>query len=177
MEVIQTAIADCLVLVLNRHADDRGSLTELFRSSRYQAHGLSTPWTQINCSTSRKNVVRGIHSAPFAKLVTCVHGRVFDVVVDLRPGSGTYGRWIGEELSPANGRQVYVPPSCGHGFMALENESIVVYAQTGEYDPKIERTVNWRDPKIGIVWPAAEEYILSPRDHDIGFHESFGFRT
>lgn len=174
MDVIRKAIADCMVVVLDRHTDARGELTELFRASRYSAHGLTTPWTQINCSTSRKNVVRGIHIAPFAKLVSCIHGRVFDVVVDLRPASPSYRRWISEELSPANGRQIYVPPGCGHAFMALEPDSTVVYAQTGEYDPKVERTVHWRDPEIGIVWPVADEYILSPRDKDSSSHEPLG---
>jgi dTDP-4-dehydrorhamnose 3,5-epimerase len=168
MELMPTPIADCCVLVLDRYADSRGVLTELFRGSRYAGHGLPTAWTQINCSTSAKNVVRGIHIAPFAKLVACVQGRIFDVIVDVRPGSASYRRWVGEELSPTNGRQLYIPPGCGHAFMALEEQSTVVYAQTGEYNPAVERTINWRDPQLGITWPVADKYILSPRDRDSG---------
>jgi len=166
MEIRTTAIADCRLLILDRFQDTRGVFAELYRAGRYAPSELAPAWRQINCSTSRKNVVRGIHAAPFAKLISCVHGRVFDVVVDLRPASPTYKRWVGQELTPENGLQVYVPPGCGHGFMALEDDSIVVYAQSGEYDPKIERTVHWQDEQIGIQWPAAAEYILSPRDRE-----------
>ena len=166
MQVTPTSIQDCWLLLLDRHADDRGSLTELYRESRYAPHNLVGPWQQINCSCSRQNTVRGIHAAPFAKLVSCVAGRVFDVAVDLRPASPTYRRWFGQELSPEKANQLYIPPNCGHAFMALEDNSVVVYAQTAQYQPHVERTIHWRDPAIDIAWPVADTYILSARDRD-----------
>jgi dTDP-4-dehydrorhamnose 3,5-epimerase len=164
MRILTTPIAGCQVIQMDRQPDFRGSFVELFNERRYQQSGLAWPWQQLNCSHSRKNVVRGIHIVPFAKLVTCVKGRVFDVVVDMRPASATYLRWVGEYLSEENAGQVHVPSHCGHAFMAMEPDSIVIYAQDAEYDPAVETSVHWRDETIGITWPDADEYIVSSKD-------------
>jgi dTDP-4-dehydrorhamnose 3,5-epimerase len=164
MKILPTPIAGCHVIHMDRYPDSRGSFVELFNERRYQESELAGPWKQLNCSHSRKNVVRGIHIVPFAKLVTCVKGRVFDVVVDMRPSSATYLRWFGEYLSEENAVQVHVPSHCGHAFMAVEPDSIVVYAQDAEYDPAAETSVHWRDETIGIAWPDADEYLVSAKD-------------
>jgi dTDP-4-dehydrorhamnose 3,5-epimerase len=164
MKILTTPIAGCQVIVMDRHPDSRGSFVELYNESRYHKGELARDWKQINCSHSRKNVVRGIHIVPFAKLVTCIKGRVFDVVVDMRPSSPTYLRWFADYLSEENAAQVYVPPHCGHAFMAMEPDSILVYAQDAEYDPAVETSVHWRDETIGIAWPYADEYLVSPKD-------------
>jgi dTDP-4-dehydrorhamnose 3,5-epimerase len=166
MQLLPTPIHGCFVVALRRFEDERGSFEELYNRQRYRAQDLpiQDDWQQVNCSRSRRNVVRGIHVAPFAKLVTCLRGRVFDVVVDTRPDSPTFRRWHAEELSDDNARQVYVPPGCGHGFMALDEDNLVVYLQTATYDPTVERTVHWRDPGLAIPWPPAERYVVSARD-------------
>jgi len=162
MKIEPTKIKDCHIVLLDRHDDDRGFFVELFREPG--PGPLAGPWLQGSCSRSRKNVVRGLHVTEYAKLVTCVRGRVFDVVIDPRQASPSYGKWIGAELSPENARQVYVPAGCGHGFMALEDETTVVYLQGGQWDPHKEYAVHWRDPTLQIAWPAADAYSLSAKD-------------
>jgi dTDP-4-dehydrorhamnose 3,5-epimerase len=162
MKAEPTIIADCFIVSLDRHDDERGFFVELFRDLGRQP--WAGPWLQANCSRSGKNVVRGLHVAPYAKLVTCVSGRAYDVVVDLRPSSPSYRKWTAVELSPANARQVYIPASCGHGFMSLEEDTTLVYLQAGLYDASRDRTVHWRDSSLGIEWPAADRHILSAKD-------------
>jgi dTDP-4-dehydrorhamnose 3,5-epimerase len=165
MDIISTSIEGCIVLAVKRFEDSRGFFEELYNEDRYeQAAGLRRQWRQVNCSRSRRHVVRGLHLAPFAKLVSCLKGEIFDVVVDLRRDSPSYRRWNGWRLSETNNHQVYVPPGCAHGFMALADDNLVVYLQTDTYNPKAERSLFWRDPTIGIEWPAASEYILSDKD-------------
>jgi dTDP-4-dehydrorhamnose 3,5-epimerase len=165
MQIIQTPIRDCVVLVIPRFEDDRGFFEELYNEDRYgRAAALDRVWRQANCSRSRRNVVRGLHLAPFAKLVTCLRGEVFDVVVDLRPSSPTYRKWTGWRLSEDNAHQIYVPPDCAHGFMALGEDNLVVYLQTATYNPKGERNLHWRNNDLGIDWPPAVDYIVSARD-------------
>jgi dTDP-4-dehydrorhamnose 3,5-epimerase len=166
MQLLPTPIHGCFVVALRRFPDERGSFEEVYNRQRYRAQDvpIQDDWQQVNCSRSVRNVVRGIHIAPFAKLVTCLRGRVFDIVVDMRPDSPTYRRWHAEELSDENARQIYVPPACGHGFMGLDEDNLVVYLQTATYDPAVERTIHWRDPRLAIPWPAAERYVVSARD-------------
>jgi dTDP-4-dehydrorhamnose 3,5-epimerase len=116
---------------------------------------------QINCSVSQKNVIRGLHVAPFARLVYCVKGQVFDVVADVRKDSKTYLQYDSVILSGHNQKSIFIPPFCAHGFLAMEDESIVVYAQDSTYDPKVEVSVNHADPKLNIKWPWP---ILSEKD-------------
>ena len=187
MHYLKTLVNDCLVIYPDRHSDDRGAFFELYNEHRYierfiGLRDLSNPkmdniatnilecrWLQTNCSVSNRNVVRGIHLASYAKLVTCVLGRVWDVVVDLRVMSPTYLKWFAIDLAHdrnAEPTQIYVPPGCGHGFFSYEDISVVVYQQTGQYDPVNEKCINWRDPTLKIEWPEAPEYILSQKDNE-----------
>lgn len=120
----------------------------------------------MNLSESHKHVVRGLHVASFGKLCTCVRGKLFDVVVDVRKGSPTFGKWIGVWLTMDNQSQLYVPPGCAHGFFAAQNETALLYAQDGLYDPADSRTLLWNDSQVGINWPECKEYILSDKDKD-----------
>ena len=179
----KTKISDCVIIRPKVFHDNRGSFFEAYSSKNYletfinEREGPGNPlgsiliqsqWRQTNCSVSAYGVVRGIHIVPFAKLVTCLHGHVWDVVVDMRPESPTYLQWVGVGLdSPTRGdqtTQIYVPPGCGHGFFSYEDDSVVMYAQTGIFDPKVESSVNWRDKKLDIKWPFCSNYILSPKD-------------
>ena len=189
MKYDKTKINDCLVIHLDLYRDKRGMFYESYNHLRYLKTFINTDggpawegpgnpigeqivqssWRQTNCSISHKGVVRGIHIAPFAKLVTCVSGYVWDVVVDMRKDSPTYLTWIGVDLMSDYPKQVYVPPGCGHGFMSFENGSVVTYSQTGLYDPKLETSVNWRDKKLNIYWPRDYDYILSPKDEEAPF--------
>lgn len=162
----QTKINDCFIIKPQTYPDHRGVFFEVYNKAGFGIADVE--WQQMNCSASHLGVVRGIHIVPFAKLVTCVHGYVWDVVVDMRKDSPTYLTWVGIDLQASKPTQVYVPPGCGHGFMAFE-PSVVVYAQTGVYDPKLESSVNWRDPKINVDWPYSYEYIVSPKDSEAPF--------
>lgn len=163
MNLVATNIHGCYLIKSERYADPRGFFQEIYSEKTYGA--CAQKWLQANWSVSRRHVVRGLHKAPFAKLCTCVVGRIFDVVVDLRKDSPTYREWYGVWLSAENGLQMYVPPDCGHGFFAAE-DSTLIYLQSGLYNPAAEVTVHWQDPKLGIAWPQVEEYILSDKDRN-----------
>jgi dTDP-4-dehydrorhamnose 3,5-epimerase len=144
--------------------DDRGSFLEIWRDSEYRAHDIG-PFVQDNASMSSRGVVRGLHfQEPHGqgKLITVLHGRVFDVAVDVRFGSPTFRRWISAELSAENCWQLYIPPGFAHGFQALTDDVIFSYKCTQYYAPKAEWTVRWDDPALGIPWPLAA--IVAQRD-------------
>ena len=147
-------------------ADDRGAFTETWRAEDFRELGLPE-FVQDNQSRSAAGVVRGLHyqldPAPLGKLVRCLHGAIFDVAVDLRRGSPDYGRWVGVELTGEDNRMVYVPEGFAHGFMALADDTIVAYRQTGYWSATLERSLLWNDPAIGIEWPALTPK-LSPKD-------------
>lgn len=149
-------VIDCFVKELTKHKDLRGSFVELLRKN----DALDNP-VQINCSFSKKDVLRGLHITPFSKLVTCLQGRVYDVCVDFRKDSSTYLQYQSVILSPGD-NQIHIPANCGHGFMGLEEENIVVYAQEGYYDPATEKLVHFQS--INIEWPKGN-YILSEKDN------------
>jgi dTDP-4-dehydrorhamnose 3,5-epimerase len=167
MKFIPTAVEDCVVVRMDRHPDDRGYFQELYEEDKYQHGGIldkvEQRWQQVNWSVSKKNVLRGIHCAEYAKLVTCISGRIWDLVVDLRPKSPTFLKHIGVELHPDEPTQVYVPPGCGHGFVSLEDNSNVVYMQSGRYAKQGELTVMYNEPNLKIEWPG-ENHIISVRD-------------
>jgi dTDP-4-dehydrorhamnose 3,5-epimerase len=147
--------------------DGRGFFMVSWHARDFADVGLPMPFVQDSHSRSTRGVLRGLHyqdmTAPIGKLVRCTAGRVFDVAVDLRLGSPTFGRWVGLELSADNKRQIYVPVGFGHGFQALSDVAEVQYKQTNFYTPASEGTVAWNDPDIGIEWPIADP-ILSSRD-------------
>lgn len=157
-----TQVDGAYVIEIDRHNDRRGYFQEVFSSVRYDANLPHV--AQINLSLSHKNVVRGLHVAPFGKLCTCVRGSLFDVVADVRKGSPTFGGWHGVWLTEHNCKQLYVPPGCAHGFFAAENDTLLLYEQDGLYDPATDQVINWQCPRLGIAWPKAEEYILSDKD-------------
>ncbi len=146
--------------------DERGRFVEAYHATRYREHGLDVSFVQDNLSRSQRNVVRGLHFQrryPQGKLISVVRGAVYDVAVDLRPGSATFGEHVGVELSAENGRQLWVPPGFAHGFCALSDEADVLYKCTDVYHPNDEGGLLWNDPALGIEWPVSKP-ILSERD-------------
>lgn len=169
MKVIQTAIADLLILEPRVFGDDRGFFFESFNRDTFRkATGIDAEFVQDNHSRSEKNVLRGLHYQvpPRAqgKLVRVVHGAVFDVAVDIRKDSSTFGRWVGETLSAENKKQLWVPPGFAHGFLTLTDSAEFLYKTTDYYAPEHERCIAWNDPKIGIKWPLTTEPVLSTKD-------------
>ena len=139
---------------------------ETYSLDRYRQCGVEETFVQDNLSLSRRNVLRGLHGdARMAKLVWVQRGSIFDVIVDLRTPSPTYRRWYGTPLHAQDGRQIYVPKGFLHGFLTLEDETLVAYKQSATYDPAVELAVAWDDPDIGIEWPLdGERPLLSARD-------------
>ncbi len=166
MHVIPTALAGVLVLEPRVFGDDRGFFMESYnRRSFAQATGLDIDFVQDNHSRSRRGVLRGLHyqlRQPQGKLVRVTHGAVFDVAVDIRRGSPTFGRWVGVELSADNHRQLWVPPGLAHGFVVLSDSADFLYKTTDYYAPEHERSIAWDDPAIGIDWPLAAHGITAP---------------
>lgn len=161
-----TAIPGVIVLAPQVHADDRGFFVETFRESVLAERGIRHRWVQDNQARSQRGVLRGMHFSVDpgqAKLVRCARGRVLDVVVDLRAGSPTHGRWQGVELDDEGGAQVYVPAGLAHGYLVLSEVADVVYKCSEYYDPAKERSLAWDDPEVGISWPDGPK-IVSERD-------------
>lgn len=157
-----------LVLVEPRRLDDdRGFFMELFKASDFGKHGMPRAFVQDNLSHSTGDVLRGlhyqVHPRAQGKLVMALSGRVFDVAVDIRRGSPTYGRWRGVELTAENGLMFYLPPGFAHGYCVLSDKATLLYKVTAEYAPEYERGIIWNDREIGVEWPIAEPQ-LSPRD-------------
>jgi dTDP-4-dehydrorhamnose 3,5-epimerase len=148
------------------HGDERGFFLETYHAGKYRAAGLDATFVQDNHSRSAAGILRGLHAQlarPQGKLVRCVEGEIFDVAVDIRRGSPTFGRWLGERLSVADHRQLYIPPGYAHGFCVTAGPAQVEYKCTDFYDPADEIAIAWNDPAIGIEWPIGEPQ-LSPRD-------------
>ena len=150
--------------------DDRGFFIESYRAAEYAASGIAPTFVQDNYSYSVHGVLRGLHyqkkPAAQGKLVSVVVGEVYDVAVDIRSGSATYGQWVGEVLSAENRRQVYVPPGFAHGFCVLSAFAGVAYKVTAPYAPDLDRGIRWDDPQLAIRWPIADP-ILSPKDAEL----------
>jgi dTDP-4-dehydrorhamnose 3,5-epimerase len=147
------------------HGDERGFFMETYRRNVFEELGVPDEFVQDNHSRSGRGIVRGMHYQPgMAKLVRCARGVILDVVVDIRPGSATFGEWESHELSDANGRQLYVPEMFGHGFCVLSEVADVVYSCSAYYDAEIEGGFAYDDPEIGIEWPADLELVASERD-------------
>jgi dTDP-4-dehydrorhamnose 3,5-epimerase len=152
-----------------QHGDHRGFFAETYSRRKYSELGIDVEFVQDNHSLSREvGTLRGLHfQAPphaQAKLVRCGRGAIFDVAVDIRRGSPTYGQWKGYELTAENGNQLYVPVGFAHGFVTLEPDSEIVYKCSDYYAPETEGAVLWNDPDIGIDWPTEAEPILSDKD-------------
>ena len=146
--------------------DARGYFLESFSAERYADAGIPGPFVQDNVSLSARGVLRGLHfQHPFSqgKLVYVLRGEVFDVAVDVRVGSPTFGRWVGEYLSEQNKRQLYIPPGFAHGFVVTSDDALFVYKCTQYYRPEADRGVSWKDRSIGIEWPV-RDVSLSSKD-------------
>lgn len=154
------------MLTLQTFADERGSFKETYSQERYRVYGITERFVQDNISLSHRDVLRGLHGdGRMAKLVSVVRGSVFDVIVDARAESATYGRWWATTLTAAGGQQIYVPAGLLHGFLALEDETIFAYKQSAAYDPAVEIAIAWNDAELGIAWPLEGRHpILSRRD-------------
>ena len=157
MRVTPTAIADVLRLEPRVFGDARGFFLESYNEKVFaQTTGLQVQFVQDNHSRSQRHVLRGMHfqtENPQGKLVRVVAGAVFDVVVDIRPNSPSYGRWVGEELSVDNQCQLWIPPGLAHGFLVLSESADFLYKTTAYYHPASERCLAWNDPIVGIDWP------------------------
>lgn len=160
MQVTQTAIADVLLLEPKVFGDERGFFFESFNERVFrEATSVALPFVQDNHSKSGYGVLRGLHfqvKQPQGKLVRVVAGEVFDVAVDIRPESPTYGQWVGEILSASNKRQLWVPPGLAHGFVVLSDTAEFLYKTTNYYAPEHERCIAWNDPSLSIAWPTME---------------------
>jgi len=159
MKIIPTAIADVLIIEPRVFGDARGFFFESFNQQAFKnATGLNPDFVQDNHSRSAKGVLRGLHyqiEQPQGKLVRVVRGAVFDVAVDLRKTSATFGQWVGAELSEENKRQMWVPPGFAHGFLTLSDSADFLYKTTDYYAPQFERCIAWNDPALAVAWPLA----------------------
>jgi len=166
MQVIPTAIPDVLILEPKVFGDDRGFFYESFNQQNFQnLTGLDVPFVQDNHSKSSKNVLRGLHyqiQQPQGKLVRVIAGEVFDVAVDLRRNSSTFGHWVGITLSVENKRQLWIPPGFGHGFLVMQDNTEFLYKTTDYYALQHERCIRWDDPTLGIEWPLSDANNLDP---------------
>jgi len=161
------AIPEVILVRARAFPDPRGFFVESYRRSQFAANGIPQEFVQDNLSHSTRGVLRGLHyqKNPHAqgKLVMVLRGEIFDVAVDLRRGSLTFGRWVGVVLSGENRTMLYVPEGFAHGFCVLSDEADVLYKVTAEYAPDLDRGIRWDDPEIGVRWPLANP-ILSPKD-------------
>jgi dTDP-4-dehydrorhamnose 3,5-epimerase len=165
IQVFPTTFADARVFVPDVFEDDRGFFKETWSDPKYAALGLEMHFAQDSSSRSARNVIRGLHyDFRMAKLVQCLHGRIWDVIVDLRRESPAYLRWEGFDLTDRNHRQLFVPAGFGHGFLALDDDAVVYYKNSVPYDAKSEGAVSWRNPRIGVKWPLVGEPRLSAKD-------------
>ncbi|MFN4327187.1 MAG: dTDP-4-dehydrorhamnose 3,5-epimerase [Azonexus sp.] len=168
MKVTPTKIPDVLIVEPKVFGDDRGFFFESFNQKAFnEATGLNVIFVQDNHSKSAKNVLRGLHyqvQQPQGKLVRVIQGEVFDVAVDIRQGSPTFGQWVGEILSAENKRQLWIPEGFAHGFLTLSDTAEFLYKTTDYYAPAHERCILWNDPDLGVAWPLSEPPVLSSKD-------------
>lgn len=168
MKIIETAIPDVLLLEPKVHGDERGYFMETFRESWFEEHGITSRFVQDNQSRSVQGTLRGLHyqlKQAQGKLVRVVSGEVFDVAVDLRRDSPTFGKWAGDILSAENRRQLWVPPGFAHGFYVVSETAELYYKCTDYYCPEHEHSLLWNDPEVGIEWPLLNDTpLLSAKD-------------
>ena len=168
MNLVRTEIADVIVIEPKVFGDERGFFYESFNNRVFQQHtGASLQFVQTNYSRSTRNVLRGLHyqiRQPQGKLVKVVIGEIFDVVVDIRKSSPTFGKWVGMNLSADNKRMLWVPEGFAHGFLVVSESAEMLYQTTDYYAPQHERSIAWNDPAIGIEWPLKGEPIVAAKD-------------
>ncbi|NQV23053.1 MAG: dTDP-4-dehydrorhamnose 3,5-epimerase [Rhodopirellula sp.] len=169
MKVTKTRLPDVLVIEPRVFGDSRGFFLETFSTQRYAEVGITGPFVQDNWSHSCRGTLRGLHfqiQQPQGKLVHVMQGEIFDVAVDVRQDSPTFGNWVGITLSAENKRQLWIPPGFAHGFAVISETADFVYKCTDSYAPEHERTLLWNDETIGVEWPLDSEPILSEKDRN-----------
>ncbi|GAB6194416.1 dTDP-4-dehydrorhamnose 3,5-epimerase [Desulfocastanea catecholica] len=169
MNITKTAVDGALLLEFQAYEDERGFFTRTFCAREFAKAGLPVNMVQANHAGSvARGTLRGLHyqMAPYeeAKLLRCIKGAVYDVVVDIRPASKTYGLWFGAELTASNRRMMFVPCGCAHGYLTLANDSEVYYLVSEFYESSAEKGVRWNDPAFNITWPITEDLIISEKD-------------
>jgi len=167
MEFLPTRLSEVVEVRPKVFTDERGYFLETYHANRFSEHGLTLSFVQDNLSRSYRGVLRGLHFQirhPQGKLVTCLNGEIFDVAVDLRRSSETFGQWVAVILSSELRNSLYIPPGFAHGFCTLSPSADVFYKCTDVYVPQSERTLRWDDPDVGIAWPEQENFILSDKD-------------
>ncbi len=175
-------IPEVILIEAKAFSDDRGFFMESYQDSSFTENGIDDKFIQDNFSHSTKGVLRGLHyqkdPKSQAKLVTALRGEIFDVGVDMRKGSPTYGNWVGEVLSEQNHRLLYVPEGFAHGFLVLSNEADILYKVNAEYSPENERGIIWNDPEVNIKWPMekpivkdidSQQPLLKNADNDFSY--------
>ncbi len=168
MHFEQTPLPGTYLIDLEAIEDERGFFARVFCAEEFRKRQLDGRIVQINTSLSQtKGTLRGMHyqlrPCQEAKTIRCIHGAVYDVALDVRPGSATFGQWFGAELTAENRRMLYVPRGCAHGFLTLRENTEVLYVTTAPYSPQHERGIRWDDPRFTIAWPMAPT-VISPRD-------------
>lgn len=167
MEFVTTDLPGVLRIRPKIFGDHRGDFSELYHAEKYARNGLDVPFVQDNLSRSQQGVLRGLHyqlEQPQGKLVTCLHGEIFDVAVDLRRSSPTFGQWLAVNLTGETRESLYIPPGFAHGFYVLSQTATVFYKCTSLYHPGSERTLLWSDEAIGIRWPLHGDPQLADKD-------------
>jgi dTDP-4-dehydrorhamnose 3,5-epimerase len=169
MNFTETRLPNAFVIDPEPYVDERGLFARTFCAEEFGRHGLATAFVQTSLSVnSKRGTLRGLHyqATPHeeAKLVRCVRGAIYDVIVDLRPESNTYLEWIGAELTADNHRMVYVPEGFAHGFQTLADDTDVFYQMSEFYAPGSARGIRWDDPALGVGWPATEQRVISAKD-------------
>ncbi len=167
MKFLTTPIAGAMIVEPDVFGDERGFFMETWRADKFAAAGIEATFVQDNHSRSAKGVLRGLHYQapnPQGKLVRVAAGAVFDVIVDLRQSSASFGQWFGLELSAENRRLLWAPPGLAHGFLTLSASADFVYKCTSVYSPADERAVRWDDPALGIAWPLEGAPVVSAKD-------------
>lgn len=168
MQFSRTKIREVILIEIPKFDDDRGFFMETYHAKKFNDAGIKINFIQDNHSYSKKNILRGLHyqlKFPQGKLVRCTQGEILDVAVDIRTSSPTFGEWVGEILSSANAKQLYVPPGFAHGYVVLSEHAEVEYKCTELYHPEDEYGIAWNDPDIGIDWKI-ENPILSKKDKE-----------
>jgi dTDP-4-dehydrorhamnose 3,5-epimerase len=167
MKLVPTAIPDVIVIEPRVFGDERGFFFESWNQRTLAALGLDANFVQDNHSKSQRNVLRGLHyqiAHPQGKLVRVISGEVFDVAVDLRRASATFGHWVGVTISAENHKMVWIPPGFAHGFCVTSESAEFLYKTTDYWSPEHERTLLWNDPQLGITWPVSSTPILAAKD-------------
>ncbi len=164
---MRLSIPDVVCIEPDRYQDDRGSFFELYKHPEFEEFGLHIPFVQFNLSSSRRDVIRGLHyqlnPAAQAKLVMVMSGTIFDVIVDIRKNSPWYGQWVGVEMTSAKKSMVYVPEGFAHGFCAVTDTAEALYCCSQVYMPRYEAGVAWNDPDLAVTWPSVRP-VLSDKD-------------